>query len=122
MKTKIIRIKARSHFEADLLASARRIDRGRRTESIRGEYFESIDAVRIVLTPKRLELWRTIRDRKPRSISQLAKFVRRNFKSVYQDVQLLVAVGLVELRASKAETGKHLEPRALADSLRLEVA
>lgn len=122
MKTKIIRIKSRSDFEKDLLGAARRIDGRKRTKPVKGEYFESIDAVRNVLTPKRLDLWRTIRDRKPRSISELARLARRNFKSVYQDVQLLVAVGLVELRTPKTETGTQLRPRALAHTLKLEVA
>jgi predicted transcriptional regulator len=50
-----------------------------------------------VLTLRRLQLWHLIRDRKPASISNLAALASRDFKSVYQDVRLLAAVGIVAL-------------------------
>jgi predicted transcriptional regulator len=122
MKTKTIRIKARSELAADLLDNARKIDRGEKVKPVRGNYFESLDAVRTVLTPRRLELWQTVRDRKPGSISELAALLGRDFKSVHQDVSLLVIVGIVELRETRGKHGRRLEPRSLADTLTLEVA
>jgi predicted transcriptional regulator len=122
MRTKRIRIRSRAALNEDLLKSARHVDRGRKISITKGDYFESISAVRNVLTPKRLELWQVIRDRKPGSISILAKLVDRNFKSVHQDVQLLAAVGIVELRETQGKRGRRQEPRSLADTLTLEVA
>ena len=122
MKTKRIKIRHRAAYESDLLAAARKFDRGEKIEAIRGDYFESIDAVRNILTPRRLQLWQVIRDQKPASIMGLARMVRRDFKSVYQDVQLLVAVGIVELREIRGSGRKRREPRSLADTLTLEVA
>ncbi len=122
MKTKRIRIKSRVNFSAELLNAGRRIDRGEEIKEYRGEYFESLDAVRNVLTPRRLELWHLIRDRKPASISNLAVLANRDFKSVYQDIRLLVAVGIVDLRETKGKGGKRLVPISLADTLTLEVA
>jgi predicted transcriptional regulator len=75
-----------------------------------------------VLTPRRLELWHLIRDRKPASISNLAVLADRDFKSVYQDVRLLVAVGIAGLRETRGKGGKRLVPISLADTLTLEVA
>jgi len=122
MRTKRIRIRSRTALNEHLLKTARHIDRGRKVRMTKGDYFESINAVRNILTPKRLELWRVIRDRKPASISILAKLVDRNFKSVHQDVQLLAAVGIIELRETQGKRGRRQEPRSLADTLRLEVA
>jgi predicted transcriptional regulator len=122
MRTKRIRVKSRVDFNTELLAAAQKIDRGETIKEQKGEYFESLDAVRNVLTPRRLELWHIIRDRKPASISNLAILADRDFKSVYQDVRLLVAVGIVALRETRGKGGKRLVPRSLADTLTLEVA
>lgn len=122
MRTKRIRIKSRVDFNAELLNTARKIDRGEVIKEHRGEYFESLDAVRNVLTSRRLELWHLIRDRKPESISNLAVMADRDFKSVYQDVRLLVAIGIVDLREIHGKGGKRLVPISLADTLTLEVA
>ena len=122
MRTKRIRIRSRGVLNEHLLEAARHIDRGRKIGRVRGDYFESINAVRNILTPKRLELWQVIRDKKPASISAVAKLVGRDFKSVHQDVQLLAAVGIVELRETQGKRGRRQEPRSLADILTLEVA
>lgn len=122
MRTKKIRIKSRVDFNAELLKASRKIDRGEKIKEHKGEYFESLDAVRNVLTPRRLELWHVIRDRKPASISNLATMANRDFKSVYQDVRLLVAAGIVDLRETHGRGGKRLVPRSLADTVTLEVA
>jgi predicted transcriptional regulator len=110
MRTKTLRIKSRVDFNVELLRAARKIDRGEKVKGHRVEYFESLGAVRNVLTPRRLELWHLIRDRKPASISNLAILAERNFKSVYQDVRLLVAVGIVDLRETRGKGGKRLVP------------
>jgi len=122
MRTKKITIKSRVDFTAELTKAARKIDRGEEIREPKGEYFESLDAVRNILTPRRLELWHIIRDRKPASISNLATLADRDFKSVYQDVRLLAAVGIVDLREIHGKGGKRLVPRSLADALTLEVA
>ena len=122
MKTKKIIIISQARFQKELLAAARGLEGRRSTRTLKGDYFESLDAVRRVLTPGRLRIWQMIRDQKPDSIAGLAEMAGRNFKSVYQDVQLLVAVGLVKLRKTRGSRGDRQQPRSLADSLTLEVA
>lgn len=53
--------------------------------------------MRRVLTEPRLALLHLIRTRRPRSIASLAKLARRNFKNVYEDLQILGELGLVQL-------------------------
>ena len=123
MKIKKIRIKSRDEFSTDLRNVARALDRGTTPKkAVTGEYFESLDAVRVILTDKRLELWRAIRDCKPDSISTLAKMVHRGFKAVYRDLLLLQTLGLVTFRKTKGKRGDLQAPVSLVDELRLAVA
>lgn len=96
VKTKKIVVKSREKLNAETLAWARRADRGQKVKGLKGDFFESLEAARNFLTEKRLELWRTIRDRAPAVLTDLAKLVRRDYKDVHQDVSILVEVGLVD--------------------------
>jgi predicted transcriptional regulator len=61
-----------------------------------GVFFVSVEAMRQVLTEPRLILLHTIRTRHPRSIAELSKLLRRDFKNVRADVKILGDLGLVE--------------------------
>lgn len=122
MRIKRIRIKSLQEFNEDLLRVAKSLDRGRIPKPVRGEYFESLEAVRDVLTDKRLELWRAIRDEKPESISALTKIVNRNFKAVHRDLLLLQNLGLITFKKNKGKRGDLQSPIALVDELQLAVA
>jgi len=122
MKTKKILIKSKQEMHAEELEFARKLDRGEKVRPLRGEYFESIEAVRRFLTDTRLALWRTIRDKKPSSISELAHLVKRNFADVHRDIGILVEVGLVDLRKTKGIKTRARRPVSLADQLHFEVA
>ena len=122
MKIKKIIIKSQKEFFQEARDWARASDKGEKVKPLIGEYFESLDAVRIFLTEKRLEIWRTIRDKEPKSLTELARFVDRDYKDVYQDVSILVGVGLVELVKPKGATTRALKPVSLADQIELKVA
>lgn len=122
MKTKKIVIKSREEFNAASLDFARRLDRGEKVTPMKGEYFESLEAVRNFLTEKRLELWRAIRDQDPMSLTNLAKLVNRDYKDVHQDVSILVEIGLVDLRKPKGAKTRALKPYSLVDQLEFKVA
>ena len=122
MKIKKILIKSYEEFNAESLQWARAFSRGKKVKPLIGEYFESLEAVRTFLTDKRLELWRVIRDKEPKSLTALAKLVGRDYKDVHQDVSILVAVGLVDLRKPRGATTRALKPVSLADQIQLKVA
>lgn len=122
MKTKKIKIRPKDEFYGNLLTAAESMERGDKLKPLRGEFFESLDAVRNVLTEKRLALWRLIRDKQPASILELSKLAKRDFKNVHQDVSMLVAVGLVEIHKEKGKRGDTQRPVSLADLLQLDVA
>ncbi|MBI3535886.1 MAG: hypothetical protein HY072_10430 [Deltaproteobacteria bacterium] len=122
MKVKKIRIKSSDEFNAELRAVAFALDHGKTPRVVKGEYFESLAAVRSILTQKRLELWRIIRDQKPNSISALAKTVDREFRGVHRDLLLLKNIGLVSFKKSKGKHGDIQAPISLVDELLLAVA
>jgi predicted transcriptional regulator len=94
---------------------------GKSVSPRRGTYFTSLEAARKVLTPKRLELLRTIRKRRPDSVSQLAQLVGRDFKNVHADVQALARYGLISLTATR--TGRRTTvPRVPFSVLEFRIA
>jgi predicted transcriptional regulator len=122
MKIKKIKIKSKEDFFRDAHIAAREIDAGLPVTQPGGDFFESLEAVRTLLTEKRLAIWRLVRDRHPNSIFELARLADRDFKSVHRDITVLVAVGLVALKPGKGAKGKTQVPKSLADSLSVEVA
>ena len=80
-------------------------------------FFTSPEALRLFLTPQRIELIRLIRKRQPSSISELAALAHRDFKRVYEDIISLTEAGMVDLAKDK---GRKSAPR-VADELRLEI-
>lgn len=54
-----------------------------------GISFESIESLRNVLTRRRLELLSVIRHKKPNSIYELSKLLKRDIKSVNTDLKIL---------------------------------
>ncbi len=75
---------------------------GKKVRPSKGTYFTSLEAARKVLTPKRLQLLRAIRQSRPNSVYQLARLIGRDFKNVHADVQALAAYGLVSLKKARA--------------------
>src|SRR5262245_20093023 len=60
--------------------------------------FPDFETLGKVITGARLELLHAIRTEKPRSIQELARQVKRDFKNVHQDVMLLSEFRLIELK------------------------
>lgn len=65
-----------------------------------------------VLSPERVRLIQTIRDKKPTSIRQLAKLLDRAQQNVQRDVQELADLGIVELKRvrKKGQKRESLQP------------
>lgn len=96
------------------------ISRGEAVVKNEGVFFESLEAMRQVLTPKRLELLQVIRKKMPDSIYELAQITKRDLKNVQDDVGLLSRMGLISLTRAKTAK-KRLIPRVGYDQLRLQI-
>ena len=76
--------------------------------------FPDFETLGKVVTGARLELLAVIRQRKPKSIQELARFVKRDFKNVYQDIKILAKFELILLveggpRRAAAPVAKYSE-------------
>ncbi len=83
-------------------------------------YFENIDAVKSVLTHKRIEILKTIKRDKPDSIYRLAKMLKRDLKNVNDDVRLLADLGLIKLDKTKTDR-KRTIPAVNYSKIMLEI-
>ena len=58
-------------------------------------YFQDLATLLKVLSPRRLEALTVLHKTGPQSVRALAKRLRRDYKNVHRDIQLLERIGLV---------------------------
>src|SRR4030067_3538367 len=80
-----------------------RLEKGEQVKKHEGISFENIEAMRKILSEERLRILKTIKKENPKSIYELAKFLNRDIKNTFDDVQFLAQVGLIELKKTKGE-------------------
>lgn len=124
MKIMKIKIKSKADANKELKSIAKLIDSKKinKIKPITGVYFESLSAVRKILTDKRLDVWRTIRDQQPDSITHLSELLGRGFRSVHRDVMLLEELGLIKMNEGPGRRGNVQVLVSLYDELQLAVA
>ncbi|MEW6721385.1 MAG: helix-turn-helix domain-containing protein [Thermodesulfobacteriota bacterium] len=120
MKVKKVKIGIKSISTAmdDFVRTEDAAQRGVRTKKETGVYFTSLEAFRKVLTPRRFDLLRLIREREPASLHELARCAGRNIKNVSDDVKYLAQVGLVDLK----DTENKISARVNYETILLEIA
>jgi len=91
--------------------------KGKSVKHKHGIYFASLKEMRRVLTERRLDILKTIRDRKPSSVYELAKMLDRDLKNVLQDLSYLEELGIVAV----TETGVKKVPHFDYDRISIEV-
>ena len=97
-----------------------KVRRGKKVDKSRGIYFTSLEAMRKVLTEKRLELLHVIKEQEPDSVYELSKLVKRDIKNINSDLELLKNIGLVSV--TKARKGRErIIPRVNYDKIQLEI-
>lgn len=123
MKVKDITIEIKDTSEvlkdaADVWKSAMK---GKKIKARISISFSDIHTMTRFLTKKRLQLLSLIKRENPASIYALAKLADRNFKNVYEDLQILKDIGLVELSRPE-KNNKSLKPVLLCSGLNLHFA
>ena len=83
--------------------------------------FEGISALRKLLSNEKARLLNTIKTKNPASIYHLAKILKRDFKSVAQDIKLLERFGFIDLIAEKTGKRERLKPILVIDSLHINL-
>ena len=120
MKTRTIKISIKDVPSAmdNFIETAEALSRGESVCEESGIYFTSIEALRRVITPRRMELLHIIKTTRPKSLNQLARFARRNIKNVAEDVKFLTQVGLLETET----TNNSLSLQVDYDEIDLRIA
>lgn len=83
--------------------------------------FSGISALRQLLRNEKIRILSVIKTEKPSSLYDLAKKLKRNFKSVYQDVKLLERFGFIDLVEEKTKNRTRLKPRVLTDTVTIHI-
>ena len=97
-----------------------KLERGEKVRKHEAIYFESLEAMRKVLTEERLRIVKIIKREHPASIYELAKILGRDVKNTFVDVQFLAQAGLVELRKTK-DVREKTTPEVKYDKILLEI-
>ena len=123
MRIKNIKVSIKS--DGDIFTEVKEIwgklESGEKVKKHEGISFESLDAMRKVLTEERLRILKTIRKEHPQSIYQLAKILHRDIKNTFNDVHFLEQAGLVELK--KTSDGREkTTPMVNYEKILLEIA
>lgn len=123
MKVKRVRIAVRPPGKIfdEAAVVVRKIEAGKKMPAAKDwVYFSDAREMGKMLTPKRLEILKAIRDHRPSSVRALAHLTDRNVKNVADDVALLVSLGLVELE-TRGGPGRRKVPRVGYETLTVEV-
>ena len=83
--------------------------------------FEGLSALRKLLSNQKSRLLHTIKTKKPDSIYGLAKMLKRDLKSVNNDIKLLERFGFIDMIAEKTGDRKRLRPVVVVDSININL-
>lgn len=79
--------------------------------------FEGISALRKLISNEKARLLNVIKNKKPSSIYHLAKLLKRDLKSVNNDIKLLERFGFIDLIAEKTGSRVRHKPIVVVDSM-----
>jgi len=79
--------------------------------------FDGLSMLRKLLSNEKARMLYTIRHKKPESIYKLSKLLKRDFKSVTEDVKFLENFGILEMIAEKTGKRERLKPIITTTSL-----
>ena len=123
MKIKRITVGVRPLEESlkEFAETAAAVQAGKAVRLRRGVYFVNLEAMRRVLTDRRLRLLQLIRRHRPPSILKLARLAGRDFKNVHNDLRRLADLGLVQLKSGRRAQGRVV-PTVAYERIQLDIA
>jgi len=83
--------------------------------------FEALSALRKLLSNEKARLLHIIKKQNPKSIYELAKILKRDFKSVSQDIKLLQRFGFIDFIAEKTGKRERLRPVLAMENLTIQI-
>jgi predicted transcriptional regulator len=83
--------------------------------------FEGIAAVRKLLSNEKAKILHTLKTKNPKSLYELAKLLKRDFKSVSEDIKLLGRFGFIDMISEKTGKRERLKPVLVVDSIYITI-
>jgi len=83
--------------------------------------FSDIKLLRNLLSNEKSRILYTLKNKNPRSIYALAKILKRDFKSVREDIKVLERFGFVDFHAEKTGKRESLKPVLVIDKLQIVI-
>lgn len=83
--------------------------------------FDGLDSLRKLLSKEKARILDAIKYKKPGSIYELSKTLKRPFKAVFDDVKLLQRFGLVEIKEEKINNRIRHKPIIVTDHLTIHL-
>ena len=81
--------------------------------------FSGLKDLKQILSNEKARILYVIKHNKPKSIYNLAKLLKRDFKSVQQDVKTLEKFGFIQLEKIKEGKREMLRPSIIVDSIQV---
>jgi predicted transcriptional regulator len=83
--------------------------------------FEGLKALRNILSNEKAKVLHVVKTKQPGSVYDLAKMLKRDFKSVHKDINVLKRFGFIDLISEKTGKRARLKPVIAIDSLIVEI-
>lgn len=122
MKVKKIEIKIRESEETfkEIAETLKKLKKGEIPKSRTIVSFENMSQLRGFLTPNRIKMMSIIKKKKPSSVYELAKELKRDRRHVTEDLTLLRNLGFVELKKEK-NVRDMVKPIVNFDRIEIEI-
>lgn len=99
LKTTQLTIQPEYVFVQNVKKQLSEIDRGRLPKkAVTATSFTLLDVLEQALTPKRLQMLATIKEKKPQTVGELAKHLKRGVKALAKEIQFLKTIGIIEAK------------------------
>ena len=98
----------------------KRIEKGEKIK-LNKIVFNDVETLRSILTTERVRVLHCIKEKKPKSIYELAKMLDRNWRLVAKDVELLSNLGIVKLE-KKEKPKEIIRPIVNFNKMNINVA
>jgi predicted transcriptional regulator len=83
--------------------------------------FSDIKFLRSMLSNEKARILHILKHKQPNSIYELSKMLRRDFKSVREDLKVLERFGFIEFHSEKTGKRESLKPVLTIDKLQIEI-
>jgi predicted transcriptional regulator len=83
--------------------------------------FEGLAVLRKILSNEKAKIIHTLKSKNPKSLYELAKILKRDFKSVRDDIKLLERFGFIDMISEKTGNRERLRPILTVDSIIIKI-